>query len=64
MNGTHVIKIDAAEMVPGKLYAIDQVIGIVKDRTKRGRTMRVLLAADWDDLTEREKERVYRWHNR
>lgn len=54
-------KSDVTEMVPGKLYTIEQIAGIVKERTKRGRTMRVLLAADWDDLTPREQDRVYRY---
>jgi len=57
-------KIEAAEMIPGKLYSVDQVIGIVKVRTKRGRTMRVLLTCDWEDLSPREQDRVYRWMNR
>lgn len=30
-------------------------------RAKNPRTMRVLLRCDWEDLNEREQERVTRW---
>jgi hypothetical protein len=53
--------VDAAALEPGRTYLLEDVINVVKVRARRGRTMRVLLACDWNDLSDREKMRVYRY---
>ena len=60
MNETQT-KLTPEQMEPNRIYLAD-LIEAGKQRAKRGRTMRVLLRCDFEDLTEREKERVYRYH--
>lgn len=56
-------KLTPEQMEPNRLYLAD-LIEAGKQRAKRGRTIQVLLRCDFEDLSPREKERVYRWHNR
>jgi hypothetical protein len=52
-------KLTPEQMEPNRLYRAD-LIEAGKQRAKRGRPMRELLAADFATLTPREQDRIYR----